>query len=166
MKALLHTFYHDMRTPYTTHYSIPPEEWRFLPNHLTDDLIFKSQPRGTFIPIGSRLLAVRHQNVQSKQDLSCVRISDRRLWLRISNLSSSRRRLSQESCRVLAIFEHWLLHLNTMVCMRPHMTIPFEACADARASGNTCTIGGYVSHPSLGQVWFSETFTHSEFSRK
>ena len=52
-----------------------------------------------------------------------------------------------------------------MVSMRPHMTVPFESCADARASGNTCTIGGYVSHPCLGQVWFSETFSYSEFAR-
>ena len=108
MKTLLRTFYHDMCTPYITHYSIPPEEWRFLANHLTDDLIFKSSPRGTFIPVGSRLLAVRRHNVQSIQDLAYVRISDRRLWLRISNLSSARRRLSQESCRVLTMFEHWL----------------------------------------------------------
>ena len=164
MKALLRTFYQDMYTPYVTHYSIRPEEWCFLPNHLTDDLIFKSQPHGTFIPVGSRLLAVRRQNVQSKQDLAYVRISDRRLWLGISNLSSSRRRLSQDSCRVLTIFEHWLLHLNPMVSMRPHMTVPFEASADARASGTTCTIGGYVCHPCLGQVWFSETFNRSEFA--
>ena len=165
MRALLRTFYHDMRTPYITRYSIPPEEWRFLANHLTDDLIFKSQPRGTFTPLGSRLLAVRHQSVQSRQDLAYVRISDCRVWLRISNLSSSRRRLSQESCRVLTIFEHWLLRLNPMISMRPHLTVPFEACADARASGNNCTIGGYVSRPTLGQVWFSETFAYSEFAR-
>ena len=165
MKALLHTFYHDMHTPYTTHYSIPPEEWQFVPRRLNDDLVFTSTPRGTFIPIGSRLLAVRHQHVQCKQDLHHVRISDRRVWLRISNLGSTRRRLSGESCRILHIFEHWLLHLNPMVTMRPALTIPLEACADARASGATCTIGGYVSHPSLGQVWFSETFTYSDFAR-
>ena len=165
MKALLRTFYHDMHTPYITHYSIPPEEWRFMPSHLNDDLVFTSAPRGTFIPVGSRLLAVRHQNVQRKQDLQHVRISDRRVWLRISNLGSTRRRLSGESCRILHIFEHWLLHLNPMVTMRPPVTIPFEAFADARASGNTCTIGGYVSHPALGQVWFSESFKYSDFAR-
>ena len=165
MKALLHTFYHDMYTPYITHYSIPPEEWRFLPNHLTEDLIFQTQPRGTFIPLGSRLMAVRHQNVQSKNDIRLVRISDRRLWLRISNISSSRRKLSQESCRVLSVFEHWLLHLSPVVSMRPHVTVPIEACADARASGTSCTIGGYVRHATLGQIWFSETFHYSDFAR-
>ena len=66
---------------------------------------------------------------------------------------------------VLTIFEHWLLRLNPMTLMRPHLTVRFEAFADARASGNTSAIGGYVSHPSLGQVWFSETFSYSEFAR-
>ena len=54
-----------------------PKDLAFFGKSFTDDLIFKFQPRGIFIPVGSRLLAARHQNVQSKQEYLGV------TWVRI-----------------------------------------------------------------------------------
>ncbi|CAE7672965.1 unnamed protein product [Symbiodinium sp. CCMP2592] len=50
-----------------------------------------------------------------------------------------------------------------MISMRPASVFPMEAQADASAQGQRACIGGFVSHPSLGQRWFREEFTYEEF---
>ena len=50
-----------------------------------------------------------------------------------------------------------------MCSMRPARNIHLEAYADASASGGKCTVGGFVQHPHLGQLWFSEGFTATDF---
>ena len=34
-----------------------------------------------------------------------------------------------------------------------------EAAADALAAGQSCSLGGFIRHPQLGQLWFSEAFS-------
>ena len=47
--------------------------------------------------------------------------------------------------------------------MRPPLHIHFEARADASAKGQQTVLGGYVSHPAFGQLWFSESFSVQDF---
>ena len=73
-----------------------------LSNHLSDDVRFESRPQNTTIPVGSTLLAVKHNTIQSKSKLQNVRIStEKRIWLRIRDPSSSRRTLREDSHRIL-----------------------------------------------------------------
>ena len=163
MKSMLHTFYHDLFSPAATNYSIPPERWHELPHYLSPTMQFLATPPGTGIPLHSTLLAARHQALHSLQDLQKIKVSDRRMWVRVSSQSSSKRKLCGESLRILGIFEHWLLHMSPFRSMRPPLVLAFEARADASAQGATCCIGGYVHHPSLGHRWFRQSFAHSEF---
>ena len=47
--------------------------------------------------------------------------------------------------------------------MRPSPHADVEAFADASAKSRHCCLGSFVSSPSLGQVWFSESFSVSDF---
>ncbi|CAE7285202.1 unnamed protein product [Symbiodinium sp. CCMP2592] len=163
MKSMLHTFYHDLYSPAATNYSIPPEPWHELPRYLTPDLHFTVTPPGTGIPLNSKLLSARHQDLHSLQDLDKVRVSDRRVWLRVSSENSKKRKLSLNSLRILGIFEHWLLHMSPFRSMRQPATPLFDARANVSARGSHCCIGGYVRHPSLGHRWFQQTFAHADF---
>ena len=65
-----------------------------LPSHLSDDVKFESLPQNTAIPVGSTLLAVNHNTIQAKSKLQNVRVStEKRIWLRICDPSSSLRTL-------------------------------------------------------------------------
>ena len=146
-------------------YSISPGQWQFIKEHLDEQLRFKSVPPGTVIPLHGKLLSVCRKQVQVIADLDSVPITRRRLWMRVSNLQSSKRKMSMDSIRILHIFERWLLRLSPFRYMRPPAVSKFEARADARADGATCSIGGYVARPAMGQNWFSETFSFMDFQR-
>ena len=140
MRCVLHTFYHDLYSPAVTNYGMDPAAW----------------PTIWMLPcISLRSLPIR-------PSLS-VRLTERRLWLRLSNSASSRRKLSTPSLRALAVAEHWLRFAYPQRCVRSTMQLPFEARADASARGSTAIIGGYVCHPCLGQLWFSEVFSLQDF---
>eukprot|EP00439_Symbiodinium_sp_Y106_P002434 s7490_g1.t1 len=49
--------------------------------------------------------------------------------------------------------------------MRPSPHADVDAFADASAQGPKCCLGGFVSSPSLGQIWFSESFSVSDFEK-
>ncbi|CAE7771724.1 unnamed protein product [Symbiodinium sp. CCMP2592] len=140
MKSMLHTFYHDLYSPAATNYSIPPERWHEIARYLSPDLQFTVTPPGTGIPLGSKLLSARHQDLHSLQDLEKVRVSDRRVWLRVSSQNSKKRKLCLNSLRIPGIFEHWLLHMSPFRSMRQPATPLFDARADASAKGSHCCI--------------------------
>ena len=163
MKSLVPCFCHDLFSPAATNCSISPDVWPQIKHHLTDTLQFKSVPPGTAIPLHSTLLlSVRHQQLHSLADPANVRITDRRVWVRISSQFSSKRRLSQESVRICGLIEHWLLHVSPFVSMRPASVSDLLAQADASAQGQSACVGGFVSHPTLGQRWFREEFSYQE----
>ena len=114
-------------------------------------------------PAGAKLLSARHVPLLCLADLSKVAVTHKRLWLRIECLSSSRRKLSTASTRTLHAFEQWLQHVPPLTSMRPSPHADVEAFADASAHGRNCCLGGFVSSPSLGQIWFSEAFSVSDF---
>ena len=75
MRIWIRHWYHDLYSIPATHYSIDNGDWRSFASHLDDNLTIISRPHGTALPIGGRLLAVRHQNIQHKSDLTTVHLS-------------------------------------------------------------------------------------------
>ena len=160
---MLHPFYKDLWSPAATNFSIAPSSWHSIRNFLDDSLRFVQAPPHTAIPVGAKLLSARHVPLLCLADLSKVAVTHKRLWLRIECLSSSRRKLSSASTRSLHAFEQWLQYVPPLASMRPSPHADVEAFADASAQGRNCCLGGFVSSPSLGQVWFSESFSVSDF---
>ena len=123
-----------------------------------------SRPHQSAIPLGSALLAVRHQPVTKKQDLQHLHIStDKRIWLRLKDPGSSRATIREDSSRVPKLFQSWV---STLVPTRSLCPKPFwsgYAAADACASGDTTQIGGFIQSTSGRKLWFAEKFTHSDF---
>ena len=66
-----------------THYSVNPGCLTLVKSCLADDLSFLCTPQGTAIPPQSKLISVRRTPVQTLQEVESVRLTDRRLWLRI-----------------------------------------------------------------------------------
>ena len=127
-----------------TNYSIDPGNWPQLPNCLNDQLQFKRQPVSSAIPIGSTLVSVRHQDVTSKDDLQNIRISHRRIWMRIRDPGSDKRILTKNSLRILTLYQHWLEHSSPLVPLRPRPLGSGFAAADAFANSDVCGIGGFI----------------------
>ncbi len=90
-----------------------------MSEHLSQQMIVTSQLPETRIPVGRRLVSARHQELNSLDDLSTVRISDKRVWMRIKDPTSDKRILSVSSKRILNIFLTWLNHVSPYVLLRP-----------------------------------------------
>ena len=164
MRIWIRHWYHDLYSVPATHFSIDNGYWRALPAHLTDDLIFRSQPPGTAIPIGGRLISVRRKSLTSKSDLLQVPIPSKRIWLRIRDPNSSKRTISEHSLRIMHQFISWVSHMSPMRPLTPKPYWPGYAAADACASGTTCGIGGFIKSPDNRVIWFSEIYSHADFS--
>ena len=108
MRTWLPYLYKDLFSIPASHFSVDPGSWQQVMMCLDDDLTFKSQPTGSGIPVGSKLLAVRHQPVTSKAELSSLYLSERRLWLRIRDFQSTKRKLSSDSLRVIQMYLDWI----------------------------------------------------------
>ena len=143
MRPLLQHFYADLFSSPASLYSIDPGMWPDLWKHLNDSLQFISVPPGTGIPKDGLLVSVRHQPVSTKTDLANIRLSERRLWLRIRNPNSSKRTLSKSSVRCLQLFRTWIMHLCPLRSMYPKPIWPGFSAVDACAMGSTFQIGGF-----------------------
>ena len=108
MRIWVRHLYNDLYTIPCTNYSIDPGQWPFLSECLDDQLQFTIRPPSSAIPVGSTLVSVRHQQVTSKQDLQSLRLTQKRIWMRIRDPASDKRSLSTSSQRVLQLYHHWL----------------------------------------------------------
>ena len=156
--------YNDLYSIPCTNYSIDPGNWPQLPNCLNDQLQFKRQPASSAIPLGSTLVSVRHQDVTSKDDLQNIRISHRRIWMRIRDPGSDKRILTKNSLRILRLYKHWLEHSSPLVPLRPRPLWSGFAAADALANSDVCGIGGFIRTASHQCFWFSERFVKHDFT--
>ena len=163
MRIWLHYLYKDLYSIPATHFSIDPDDWMQVPQCLSSTLCFSSRPRGTAIPVGSTLISVKHQPVSTLEDVRALRLSDRRIWMRIRDPNSSRRHVSSDSHRILSLFSDWLNVLPPVRSMFPKPLWPGEAAADACAAGTECQIGGFIRTSDGQTKWFSERFTTSDF---
>ena len=159
----LHHLYADLAKPVDTQFSCGPDDWLALQTALDDALVFTTTPRGTVIPPGSKLVSVRHRAVTTLAEVKSVPITDRRIWMRIRDPTTTTRRLSQESKSTLDLLQQWLSWDSPLLSMRPKPLWPGAAFADACANGAVCGVGGFLKGPN-GMCWFSETFQHSHFA--
>ena len=141
--------------------SVGPGYWTLVKSCLSDDLTFISTPSGTAIPKRSKLISVRHTPVQTLQEVEAVRLTDRRLWLRIVNPSS---KLSVHSRRVLKLWLRWLTISTPLRTMRPSFQAPIQAAADASAQGDLFQVGGFVASKQH-IFWFAEQWHVHEIKK-
>ena len=119
---------------------------------------------GTGIPIVGTLVSVRHQSVTTKADLARVRLSEKRIWLRIRIPSSNKRVLSKASQRCLHLFKDWLSAMSPMRTMFPKPVWPGFSAGDACATASTMHMGGLIEY-NQRCLWFSEKFTVQDFQQ-
>lgn len=163
MRTWLHSLYHDLSSIPASNFSISQDNWNSIFTCIRDDLTFHSCPNGTSIPIGSKLIQVRHQPVSSVADLHHCYLSDRRIWLRIRDPASSKRRLSNSSSRTLTMYQRWLRDIPPIISTWPKPYWPGVCVADAFASGLSAGIGGIVYFPSSECKWFCLPLTKTDF---
>ncbi len=99
---------------------------------------------------------MRHQPVSAISDLHHYYLSDRRIWLRIRDPASSKRRLSSSSVRTMAMYQRWLRDIPPAISIWPKQYWPGICVADAFASGCSAGIGGIVYFPSSDCRWFCQ----------
>ena len=124
---------------------------------------FIRAPTGTAIPVGAKLLEVRHLPICQKKDLLKVVLSCKRVWLRVADPAEVKRKLSANSIAFLQFWLHW--------CKLPTLLRPLQfparttmvAAADAMGSGTKFAIGGFVKL-STATIWFSECFQLVDFA--
>ena len=61
MRIWLHYFYMDMHSVPATQFSLDPGDWQDFLSCLNDDLTFKSRPNNTAIPVGGKLVEIKHK---------------------------------------------------------------------------------------------------------
>ena len=164
LRPWLCSLYHVKARPLATNFSLPLPIWQQMRTYVDTDLQFKLTPPGTSIKPGSRLLSVRHVEISSLDDLSKVRVTGKRLWARISDPSTGKRRLCATSKLFLSFWQQW--------CLRPQFYRPLEMprwspevelAADACAHADAVGIGGWVRFGSQCPLWFSELFRVQDF---
>ena len=144
MRAFIHHLYADMYKAPATLFSVDPGYWLTTLACLSDSLHFTVRPVGTAIPVGGTLLSVRHQPVHSLEEVRNCRLSEKRIWLRILDPTSSKRSISPSSQRILNMYQEWLQHALPFISMNPKTVWNGEAAADACAHGNSCQVGGFL----------------------
>ena len=163
MRTWLHSLYHDLYAIPASNFSISQDNWNSIFNCVTDDLVFHSCPPSTSIPVGGKLIQVRHQPVSSVADLHHCYLSDRRIWLRIRDPASSKRRLSNSSIRTMTMYQRWLREIPPAISIWPKQYWPGICVADAFASGSSAGIGGIVYFPSSECKWFCLPLCKDDF---
>eukprot|EP00435_Cladocopium_sp_Y103_P020961 s1968_g5.t1 len=164
MRIWLQYLYRDLHSIPASQYSVDPGNWEEVVHCLSDNLVFTSKPRYTAIPMNGHLIQVRHQPVHSVSDLRSCALSDKRIWLRVRDPQSSKRKLSQASHRILKSYLQWLDRLSPVRSMWPKPTWPGLCVADACASGQSSGIGGAIFFPSGKCSWFSLIISYADFN--
>ncbi|CAE7281103.1 unnamed protein product, partial [Symbiodinium sp. KB8] len=140
------------------------EQDRGIAAHLNDKLVFTSCPPGTSIQPGCTLLSARHVDLKCPADLHKVPGSSKRIWMRVSDPSSSRRKLSSASRETLEFF----LYLSSREWqprpLRPPPLASVESAADAFGKGDDCGVGGWLKLAGGQTAWFSHRYTVSDFT--
>ncbi len=163
MRIWLQYLYADLHNHPATNYSMDPGPWPQIAEHLSPQMTFISQPPGTRIPLGGRLMSACHQDLASLDDLSKVRITDKRIWMRIKDPTSEKRILSVSSKRILHILLTWLNNVSPYVLLRPKPLWKGLAAADAYAQGPSCGVGGFIQEDESTIRWFSEQYNLQDF---
>ena len=162
MRIWLHYWYRDLYSIPASLFSVQLDNWQPVVAALNDDLVFSCKPAHTGIPEGGKLVSVGHTAVSTRAELSNLRLRDR-IWLRIRDPHSTRRKLSDDSMRIVKLFQNWISILPPVKPLRPKGYWHWHAAADAMAAGGVSQIGGFVDDSSGRCMWFSEKFSLADF---
>ena len=152
LRPWLSSLYDDMHRPLGTNVSISPTLWAGISSHLDEELRFTSSPPGTATSKGAKLLSARHFDMQAKADLVKVPVSTKRIWMRVADPSSSRRKLCPDSIDVLRFFKHLSSVEWRPRPLRPPALVAVETAADAFGKGNHCGIVATLPKRPFGLV--------------
>ena len=99
-------------------------------------------------------------------DLAKVPLTSKRVWMRVSDARSVKRKLSDQSRRFLRFWQQWA---TSAPCLRSLSSIPRDVdcvlAADAFAHGSQIGIGGFLQFPGSDPLWFSERFCLRDFAK-
>ena len=94
--------------------------WANLKTCLGEDLYFHKQLSGTKIPIGGKLLSVKHVDIARLSHLLHIRLSSKRIWMRVTDPADNRRKI----CGRSKTFLHFLLQCYSgarlLSCLVPY----------------------------------------------
>ena len=105
LRPFLTPLYLDLSRPLGTLFSVNPGDWRSFCACVDERAIFSSVPRGMAFSPGSRLFEARHVPISCSKDLLKVPVTSKRLWVRIADPSTSRRKLSKASVLFLQFWK-------------------------------------------------------------
>ena len=153
----------DLNLPPATLHSVDSVYFAELFDCISDDVLYIRTPRGTAIPCGSKFLEARRVAIQQKSDLHKVVLPSRRIWLRVADPASSRRKLSEAS---VAFLQYWLRWCKSPTLYRS-LEFPLRAqlvsAADAMGEGLVFAIGGFIKCGG-SCLWFSESVNVSNMN--
>ena len=155
--------FRDLQSIPATQFSLDPSRLQEFKTALNDDLLFTTKPAGTGIPPGSKLLEIRHKPITKLDDIRHIFLSDKRIWIRVRDPESIKRKLSEDSVRILSLYYDWVRYLPPLRSMWPKQIWPHTAAADACASGDRAQIGGFITLDDTSTYWFSERFCAADF---
>ena len=165
MRTWMHPLYRELHSIPASQYSVDPGMWDQVVGCLDTNLRFTQRPPSSAIPQHGQLIQIRHQRVETLQDVQQCYITDRRIWLRIRDPNPSRRLLSPASQRSLDLYDQWLSRITPLISMWPKRLWQGLCVADAYAAGHFAGIGGVVTFPSGHNSWFSLPLQLSDFQR-
>ena len=113
---------------------------------------------------GSRLLEARHVPIACNKDLLKVPVASKRIWVRVADPTTSRRKLSQASLLFLQYWKQLSARASRLRSLRHPPAWDVEAAADAHGSGTHLGIGGYFRVGTGPCFWFSEQWTVDDFA--
>ena len=139
MRIWLQHLYHDLYNLPSTNYGIDPDNWQSLAPCLDNQMTFATRPPGTMISVGGTLVSVRHIDIPDLDALKTIRISDKRIWMRIKDPNSERRHVSSQSNRILQLYKQWLSN------SAPYMLLRLSSCRTFHVLVHVCfTMGFYL----------------------
>ena len=144
--------------------STAEDDWRAFCACVDEHATFSSVPRGMAFSPGSRLLEARHVPISCNQDLIKVPVTSKRIWVRIADPSTSRRKLSKASLLFLQFWKQLSTRPSRLRALRHPPAWDVEAAADAHGSGPHLGIGGYFRVGTGPCFWFSEQWTVDDFA--
>lgn len=109
--------FRDLHSIPATQFSLDPSRLQEFKTALNDDLIFTTKPAGTGIPPGSKLLEIRHKPITKLDDIRHIFLSDKRIWIRVRDPESIKRKLSEDSVRILSLYYDWVRYLPPLRSM-------------------------------------------------
>lgn len=118
MRIWIQRLYKDLYSIPASLFSVNLSDWSNILQALDSSLKFSHQPIHSGMPIGGTLVSVGHYSVSSLSDVHNVRLKNR-IWLRIRDPNSSRRKLSDDSFRIVKLFQDWILGLQPVCTLRP-----------------------------------------------